>query len=62
MEEFSDLDKISEKDEWEAMWKAYYQNVSIPERKNLKVMQSHMPKYTWKYLIEREDLERSGIR
>ena len=62
MEEFSDLNKISENDEFETMWKAYYRSVSIKERKNPKVMQSHMPKYTWKYLIEREDMERSRVR
>lgn len=61
MEEFTDLQEISEKDEFEAMWKAYYRSVCIQERKNKKVMQSHMPKYTWKYIIEREDMERSRI-
>lgn len=62
MEEFIELEEISDKDEYEAMWKAYYRSAAITERKNRKVMLSHMPKYTWKYLVEREDMERSRAR
>ena len=62
MEEFTELEELSDGDEYEAMWKAYYQNACIQERKNRRVMLSHMPKYTWKYLVEREDMERSRAR
>lgn len=35
-----------------AMWKAYYNAISIKERENPRCRMSHMPKRYWKYLTE----------
>lgn len=39
---------------YEKLWKNYYQNINIKERKNLRCQMNFMPKKYWKYLIEME--------
>lgn len=39
---------------YESLWKNYYKNISIKERKNLRCQMSFMPKKYWKHLIEME--------
>lgn len=40
------------------LWQAYFDHVNIPERKNIKLHQRHMPKRYWKYLSEKQPRER----
>ncbi len=52
-----DLHKlIDNKDEenYQKLWKDYFHNISIEERKNLRCQMNFMPKKYWKYLIEME--------
>ena len=40
------------------LWQAYFDHVNIPERKNLKLHQRHIPKRYWRYLSEKQPRER----
>jgi probable DNA metabolism protein len=40
------------------LWQAYFDHVNIPERKNLKLHNRHMPRRYWKYLSEKQPRER----
>ncbi len=40
------------------LWQAYFDHVNIPERKNLKLHQRHIPRRYWKYLSEKQPRER----
>ncbi|QGG49394.1 TIGR03915 family putative DNA repair protein [Heliorestis convoluta] len=42
-----------EEKEYQALWKDYFNNVTITERKNLKQQRSYMPFRYWSYLIEK---------
>ena len=37
---------------YQKLWKSYFKNISIQERKNLKLQRQHMPRRFWKYLPE----------
>lgn len=39
---------------YEELWKVYFKNVNIPERKNTKLHLRHVPKRYWKYLSEKQ--------
>ncbi|MFC6997348.1 TIGR03915 family putative DNA repair protein [Rufibacter roseus] len=39
---------------YQQLWQAYFDHVNIPERKNKKLHQRHMPKRYWKYLTEKQ--------
>lgn len=41
---------------WENLWKTFFKNIAIKERKNLKCQMNFMPKKYWKNIIEMEDL------
>ncbi|WP_412061982.1 TIGR03915 family putative DNA repair protein [Rubrivirga sp. IMCC45206] len=41
---------------YQTMWKAYFQAVTIPERRNLKLHLRHVPKRYWPYLTEKQTL------
>ena len=41
---------------WEELWKTFFKNIAIKERKNLKCQMNFMPKKYWKNIIEMEDL------
>jgi len=47
--EISDKEKL-----FQSLWKNYFDNISIKERKNLKLQQKNMPKRYWKYLTEKK--------
>ena len=38
----------------QSMWRAYFQAVTIPERRNLKLHLRHVPKRYWPYLTEKQ--------
>ena len=38
----------------QAMWRAYFQAVTIPERRNLALHLRHVPKRYWPYLTEKQ--------
>ena len=38
----------------QTMWRAYFQAVTIPERRNLKLHLRHVPKRYWPYLTEKQ--------
>lgn len=40
--------------EYQKLWKVFYKNIAIKERKNLKLQMSFMPKKYWKYLTEKK--------
>lgn len=44
-------------EDWEKLWKSFYNKIAIEERKNLKCQINHMPKKYWKYIIEMEGNE-----
>ena len=37
---------------YQNLWKTYFDNINIKERKNLKLQLQHMPRRFWKYLPE----------
>jgi len=39
--------------DYQILWKSYFDNVNIPERKNMKLHLQHVPKRYWKYLSEK---------
>lgn len=45
----------SEEVAYQAMWRAYFQAVTIPERRNLKLHLRHVPKRYWPYLTEKRE-------
>jgi len=48
----SDLLQENEPD-YQVLWKSYFDNVNIPERRNMKLHLQHIPKRYWKYLSEK---------
>ncbi len=38
------------------LWKTYYKNVNIEERKNARLMQQYLPERYWKHLSEKQDI------
>ena len=40
------------------LWQAYFDYANIPERRNLKLHQRHMPRRYWRYLSEKQPRER----
>ena len=40
--------------EYQQLWKTYFRHVNIPERKNPRLHQRHMPQRYWKYLTEKK--------
>jgi probable DNA metabolism protein len=54
-----EIDKLinnTEEELYQKLWKNYFNDISIKERKNLKVQMNFMPKKYWKNLIEMEDI------
>ncbi|HDR50171.1 MAG TPA: DNA metabolism protein [Mariniphaga anaerophila] len=39
---------------YQTLWKSYFNNISIKERKNLRLQRQHMPRRFWKYLTEKQ--------
>lgn len=37
---------------YQKLWKSYFTNINIKERKNLRLQRQHMPRRFWKYLPE----------
>ena len=50
------LQKVKSEDEdlYRSLWKAYYKAISIPERKNTRLMLRLLPRRYWKYLPEKQ--------
>jgi len=47
---------LEEKEEtYQILWKSYFDNINIKERKNLKVQMQFMPKRFWNYLPEKNN-------
>jgi probable DNA metabolism protein len=46
--------KTTAEDTYQKLWQVYFDNVNIPERKNPKLHQRHIPKRYWKYLSEKQ--------
>lgn len=44
----------SEEAAYQAMWRAYFRAVTIPERRNLTLHLRHVPKRYWPYLTEKQ--------
>jgi probable DNA metabolism protein len=40
--------------QYQALWKTFFKNIAILERKNPKLQQQFMPKKYWKYLVEKK--------
>jgi len=43
----------AEEQEYQILWKSYFESVNIPERNNRKLHLQHVPKRYWKYLTEK---------
>ena len=43
---------------YSALWKAYYQSINIPERKNTRLMLRLLPRRYWKYLPEKSNISK----
>ena len=39
---------------YQTLWKSYFKNINIKERKNLRLQRQHMPRRFWKYLTEKQ--------
>lgn len=50
-----DINENSNETIYSNLWKDYFNNISIKERKNLKCQMNFMPKKYWKYLTEMEE-------
>lgn len=51
-----ELPPISEEeDRYQAMWKKFYNTVSIQARENLRCRMTHMPKRYWENMLEVRD-------
>jgi len=46
---------------YQSLWKTYFDNINIKERKNLKLQLQHMPRRFWKYLPEMQGKSGSVI-
>lgn len=44
--------KTSDEKDYCELWRSYFSSVNIPERINIKLQKSHMPKRYWKFLPE----------
>jgi len=53
LEEANVLLSANEQD-WQSLWKKYYQAVNIPSRERLKQMRGYMPARYWKFMPEKE--------
>ncbi len=51
------VDGGSDDDRWEKLWKQYFKDIAIKERKNPKLQQHFMPKRYWRYLVEKKEEE-----
>lgn len=43
-----------DEDKWQELWKSYFKQIAIAERKNLRCQQNFMPKRFWKHLTEKK--------
>ena len=46
-------DQAPDESAYQTMWRAYFQAVTIPERRNLRLHLRHVPKRYWPYLTEK---------
>ena len=51
----ADVVLSASEDEWQSLWKKYYNAVNIPSRERLKQMRGYMPVRYWKYMPEKHD-------
>ncbi len=56
MEEFSPGSLSAQEQQYQAMWKRFYNTIAIPERENPTCRQNHCPKRYWAYMNEMQDL------
>lgn len=51
-----DMDEILSEDEkiYQSLWKIYFKNIAISERKNLRLQRQFIPQRYWKYLTEKQ--------
>ena len=47
-------DEAPDEAAYQRMWRAYFQAVTIPERRNLALHLRHVPKRYWPYLTEKQ--------
>lgn len=47
------LSKHEEEQKFQNLWKKYFCNITIPERRNLRLQKQFLPKKYWKYLTEK---------
>lgn len=50
-------DHVAEEGEvtYQNLWKTYFKQINIAERKNLRLQRQHMPHRFWKFLTEKQD-------
>lgn len=47
-----------QEDQYQTLWKQYFSSVTIQERRNIKLHLRHMPRRYWKYLVEKQVVDR----
>ena len=60
MEQNSPFSYSNNEFEYRNLWKLYYREISIPERKNPRCQKRFMPVRYWKYLTERQKSENAN--
>lgn len=45
-----------EETKYQDLWKVFFNNIAIPERKNISLQAQNMPRRYWKYLVEKSIL------
>ena len=50
-----DLYKVSLEENFEDLWKTFFDTIGIKERENKRCQTNNMPKKYWQYMIEMED-------
>lgn len=50
----AEIELADEEEGFVRLWKLYYRTVSIPSRKNERLMKNYMPVRYWKFMPERE--------
>ena len=49
------LERTDDETAYQRMWRAYFQAVDIPERRNLRLHLRHVPRRYWPYLTEKRE-------
>ena len=49
----------AEEDEWQELWRAFFDHIAIPERANPRLQKRFMPMKYWEFLVEHPSLQKN---